>query len=377
MKIVYNLFEAVSTGGIERIVLSKANWLANHGHEVTIITTDRKGREPFFHIDEKIQCIDLGVNYRDDWTSTLRKLIMRPYKMRLHQKRLSKVLDKIKPDISISTFSNELEFLYKLPSAGKCIVEIHFSKHFRLKSRHHGLQGLADKIHSRMDSKLVKKYDAFVCLTHADMELWDNDTNIHSIHNFIPYRLPKRASLESNHAIAVGRLEYEKSFDRLIDSWSLVAKRHPDWILDIYGEGSNHDSLIKQIEQLGLEGKVIIHPITGNIEEIMSQSSMLIMSSHYEGLPMVMLEAISCGLPVVTFDFQCGPRDVLTNGSGIIVKDGDIVGLSEAVCQLIEDKKKRLEMGVAAYERAKGFLPECIMPQWVELFQTLTSGEGK
>ena len=132
MHIVYHLFEAVNFGGIERIVLAKANWLVNHGNKVTIITTDRRFRKPFYRIDERIEMIDLGINYHNDLSLPwIKRQVNRFLKLRRHKKVLAQVLERIKPDITVSTFGNELGLLYKIKEGSKKVVEVHFSRMFR------------------------------------------------------------------------------------------------------------------------------------------------------------------------------------------------------------------------------------------------------
>ena len=374
MHIVYNLFEAVNYGGIERIVLGKINWLVNHGHEVTIVTTDRKDRMPFYHIDERVNMIDLNVNYSDDWQdSQLMKQLKRAVKLRHHRKALTEVLERIKPDITVSTFGSEVEFLHSIKAGGKKVVEIHFSRNFRRLESSSISKRIVNFIHTFKDKYDVRHYDAFVCLTEEDLPAWGKQNNILAIPNFVNELYPHRASLESNHAIAVGRLNYQKGFDRLIDIWKMVTERHPAWILDIYGDGELRSELEHQITRLGLEGKVILHHVANPIEERIVESSMLLMTSHYEGLPMVMLEAMSCGVPVVCYDFKCGPRDVITTECGVVVKEGESRAFADSVCRLIEDKQLRKSLGEGSYERAKIYLKEEVMNKWINLFEGLTA----
>lgn len=371
MKIVYNLLEAVNSGGIERIVIAKANWLAEFGHDVTIITTDRKGRSPFFPINDKIRSIDLGINYRDSWDSTVKKLVMRHHLMKLHRKALYGVLEQLRPDISVSTFGNEVEFLPDIPAAGHTVAEIHFSRMFRLNECSSGLQGLANRIHTFMDKRLAAKYDAFVCLTEEDKPAWGKLHNINVIPNFIMARRPAMAQGDSRHVIAVGRLTRQKGYERMIEAWKIVATRHPDWHLDIYGDGELKEDLIIRISRLDLSKNITIHPPCAPIEEKMAQSEFLLMTSLYEGLPMVMLEAMGCGLPVVTLDFKCGPRDIIGNHNGIVVPGDDTGRFADAVCRLIEDRTLRDTLAANSYESAMKFTQDRIMPRWLDLFGRL------
>ncbi len=371
MKIVYNLLEGVNCGGIERIVFAKANWLSKQGHDVTIITTDRNGRNPFFHLNENIKWIDLGINYRQDWTSPIRKLLKHRTRTKLHQKALSKAILSIRPDISISVFGAEAEFLHKIPHAGKKIIEIHFSRYFRLSEFKLSIQYLANIIHTLIDRNIVSKYDAFISLTQEDRILWGNLQNIHVIPNFINQRMPNAAKLDSKQVIAVGRLSHQKGYDRMISAWKIVAQKHPDWHLNIYGTGELYNKLQHQITKDGLSQHITIHAPMSPVESAMMESSFLLLSSHHEGLPMVVLEAMSCGLPTVSFSCKCGPKDIIGNQNGIIVPNGDVKALATAACSLIENEDLRKRLGHNAYLNIQNYTADKIMPKWEQLFDEL------
>lgn len=376
MKILYNLLDGVNCGGIERIVFAKVNWLASHGHDVTVVTTDRNGRQPFFPLDKRVKWIDLGINYQQDWTSAIRKLRMHRKRTRQHREALTKVVDSIRPDISISVFGAEAEFLHKLPNAGKKIVEIHFSRYFRLAEFKPSPQYLADIVHTLIDSRIISKYDAFISLTEQDRALWGNLRNIHVIPNFIHDRMPEPAKLDSKRAIAIGRLSYQKGYDRMIKAWEIVAQRHPDWHLDIYGAGGLSTQLHQQIAAAGLSDNITIHDPVSPIEDELMKSSMLLMTSHNEGLPMVILEAMGCGVPTVSFDCQCGPLDMIGERNGIVVKNGDTEAFADAVCRLIENDDLRRKYGDNAYQEVTEYTVEAIMPRWVRLFEELTGKDN-
>ena len=133
MKILYCIAGTYNSGGMERVLANKANWLVNHGYEVTIVTTDQKGRRPFFSLDERIVCYDLGIGYEENnGKSFLNKLLRYPYKQYKHRKRLAALIKQIKPDITISMFCNDVSILPRIKDKSKKILEIHFSKFFYL-----------------------------------------------------------------------------------------------------------------------------------------------------------------------------------------------------------------------------------------------------
>ena len=375
MKIVYCLQSTFNSGGMERIVICKANHLSRLGHEVTIVTTNQRGRNSFFPIDPDVRCLDLGVNYDDiESLPFVKKLIKRQIKLFRHREKLEWILCDIAPDITISTFGNEIVFLHRLKSGGKKVVEIHFSRFYRLQLDQRGIWRLANRWLTYKFKLNVKKYDAFVCLTEEDRLNWNGVKNLHVIPNFIDRRSFEPAALDSKMVITAGRLSFQKGYDRLIDAWKIVHAHCPEWNLEINGSGELKDVLLDKIDSLGLSSSVAIEKPVDDIYDRFSHSSIYVLASRYEGLPMVMLEAMGCGLPIVSFDCQCGPRDLIGNGdAGVLVRNGNVKGLADEIIALIKDVNRRKGMGKSAYREAEKYLPESIIRQWETLFENLTT----
>lgn len=375
MKIIYCLQSTYNSGGMERIVISKANYLNRLGHEIIIVTTNQKGRESFFSIDFGIRCIDLEINYDDiENLSFVKKYVERRKKLIKHHKMLNRILSEEHPDITISTFGNEIAFLHRIQFGGKKVAEIHFSRFYRLQLEQKGIWRLANRWLTYQFKQNVKKYDAFVCLTKEDSLNWRGVKHLHVIPNFINYRSSLPASLDSKVVIAAGRLSYQKGYDRLLDVWKIVQEHCPEWRLEIYGSGEQKKFLQNIINNQGISSSVIIKDPVKDIYKCFSKSSIFVLSSRYEGLPMVMLEAMGCGLPIVSFDCQCGPKDLLeNNNAGILVQNGDIKGLAEKIILLIENETMRKEMGKAAYDESEKYLPEPVIRKWIALLENLTT----
>ena len=179
---------------------------------------------------------------------------------------------------------------------------------------------------------------------------------------------------DKKRVIAVGRLDYQKGFDRLIEAWRIVQqnKAYADWHLDIFGQGEWKKMLQARIDNYGLKDSVKLNNPTKEIGKEYTNSSMLVMSSNYEGFPMVMIEAMACGLPAVSFDFKCGPKDIIRHGeNGLLVKNGDIQGLAEAMMKLMEDEALRRKMSMEARKITETYSEEVVMKQWMELFERL------
>lgn len=376
MKLVYCIHSTYNPGGMERVLLNKVAWLVGKkGWDVTVVTTDQHGRLPFYPFPEGVKMIDLGVNYSEDnGTPFLKKLLGFLKRRRLHEKRFKALLEQIRPDVVDCFYPGECSFVPGLKDGSKKVMELHQSKLFHHQYNRTGLMGLADKVRARMDERLVRKFDRFVVLTEEDAKMWGEMPNIRVIPNAANFIAQKYSDCSEKRVIAVGRLDYQKSFDRLIMVWEKVHEKMPDWRLDIFGQGEWKEMLQGMIDERGLQDCVRLNGPTNDIGKEYAESSMLVMSSHYEGFPMVMIEAMACGLPVVCFDFKCGPRDIIVEGeNGLIVRDGDVEGLAEAIVRLMEDEELRKRMGENAKGVVETYSEEKVMNKWVSLYEEIVA----
>ena len=377
MKILYSIAGTYNSGGMERVLANKANWLVAHGHEVIIVTTDQRGESPYFPLDARIKCYDLAINYEENnGKSFLNKLIHYPFKQWKHKKRLTALLKELRPDIVISMFCNDASFIPSIKDGSKKILEIHFSRFKRLQYGRKGLWRLADWWRYKADAKVVSRFDKFVVLTHEDKEYWGNLRNMCVIPNARTFEVNQPATLEAKKVVAVGRLNHQKGFDRLIDAWSIVDNVVSGWKLQIVGDGELREQLQNNIRELGLSNQINIGSAEKDMMSVYKDASILAMSSRYEGLPMVLLEAQAAGLPIVSFDCKCGPKDVIENGvDGFLVEDGDIEQLAQKLVVLMQDANLRKQMGSAAYAHSDRYSEERIMKQWTDLFDEVMGGK--
>jgi len=373
MKIVYNILGLYNTGGMERIVCDKANYLVGLGHDVTIITTDQKGKNFYYELDKRIKLIDLDVNYEIDYNRCLLKKLVDFFpRRRKHKRKLKETLYKLRADIVISTFRQETQFLCKIKDGSKKVLESHFNRDVLLIYKRKGIWGIIDRYNAYLDKFSVLKYDGFVVLTEEDKQLWGDLPNIEVIPNSNTFESTEYSDLNSKVAIAVGRYEYQKAFDELIKVWSIVNKAHPDWRLNIFGEGSQKEYLQGIIEELGLSEVVKLHPSTKDIRNEYLKSSFLVMTSVFEGLPMTLLEAQVLGLPMVSYACKCGPRDIIRDGeNGFLIEGRDRVEMSRKIIELIENEELRKRMGRKSVEYSETFSREKIMSKWIDLFNRL------
>lgn len=377
MKILYNIAGTYNSGGMERVLANKANWLVKQGHEVVIVTTDQRGKKPFFPLDARIKCYDLAINYEENnGKSFLNKLSHYPFKQWKHKVRLTALLKELRPDIVISMFCNDAFFIPSIKDGSKKILEIHFSRFKRLQYGRKGLWHLADRWRYKTDAKVVSRFDKFVVLTHEDKEYWGNLRNMCVIPNARTFEVSQPATLGTKKVIAVGRFNHQKGFERLIDAWAMVVREMPDWTLHIVGDGELRTELQQQIDYLNLSAHVIMGRAEKDMISVYKDASILAMSSYYEGLPMVLLEAQAVGLPIVSFDCKCGPKDVIEDGvDGFLVKEGNIEELAQKLLVLMQDANLRSQMGSAAYAHSERYSEERVMKQWTELFDEVVEGK--
>lgn len=373
MKIIYCIAGTCHSGGMERVLANKANYLVEKGHEIVIITTDQHGRVPFFLLNNKIRCFDLGINYEDNnGKSFLNKLIHYPFKQYLHKKRLKSVLLRERADITVCMFNNDASFITDINDGSAKLLEIHFSKFKRLQYNRKGIWRLADLWRSMRDERVVRKFDKFIVLTEEDKKLWGEIKNIEVIPNAITVIPKETSTLENKRVLAVGRFTFQKGFDRLVEAWRIISNQFPDWKLDIVGDGEEYDKLVALIKQYRLDNSVSLIQAQKDLSSKYLGASIYAMTSHYEGLPMVLLEAQSYGLPIVSFDCKCGPKDIIEDGeNGFLVDDGNVLEFAKRIGELMENASLRKKMGNKAYKSSIRFNEDIIMNQWIQTFKSL------
>lgn len=370
MKIVYLIAGTYNSGGMERVLANKANWWVRHGHDVSVITSDQRGRPTCFPMDASIRHYDLGINYEEtNGRSFLRKAVAFPLKQWRHKRRLSQLLQRLKADVTVCMFNNDVSFAYKIQDGSLKVLEAHFSKHKKLQYARQGLWALADRWRTRQEERIVRKYDRFVVLTHEDKMLWGNLPNIWVIPNAHTFDPKGQAELRQKRVLAVGRYDHQKGFDTLINIWRKIGPEREGWTLDIYGNGPLRSALQQQVERLGLTESVRLLMPTDKIEDVYLSSAVLVMTSLYEGLPMVLLEAQACGLPIVAFACQCGPRDVIHDGTdGFLIEGRNETLFAQRLEELMQDFTLRQRMGADAFKASERYSEEQVMQEWEKIF---------
>ena len=373
MRIVYCIPATSNSGGMERVLARKVNYLTEQGHELIVITTDQRGASPFFPLNEAVQQYDLGINYDEtNGKGILAKLLSYPVKHRQHKQRLSTLLKELRADIVISMFGDDATLLPKMKDGSRKVLEYHFSKLKRLQYGRRGLWRMVDLIRTKLDERTVKHYDRFVVLTQEDAGYWGALPNIQVIPNPLPFVSSETSPCTSHRVLAVGRYDFQKNFSKLIELWGKIAPKYPDWHLDIYGDGTLRRDLEQQVQALGLSDTVhLAHP-THQMPEVYRGASIYVMTSRYEGLPMVLLEAQHMGLPIVSFACPCGPRDILHSGEdGYLIEQDDNAAFIEALSSLMDSEAERIRMGANARQASSRYEVDAVMVQWTDLFASL------
>ena len=373
MKIVYCFSHLVHVGGIEAISFFKANALAREGTtSVWILHTERLDASPF-EISTEVQRVDLGIRYSENtWPFPLNILLLGLKRIR-HKRRLRLALAQIQPDIVISTGGQDFGLLPQIKGPWKTVWEHHFTKYFKRL----GARTKRDRLLARMgewrDSRTLKRYDHIVVLTREEYRrYWSDWKNVSVIPNPVRFKPGPPSSLSAKRVLAAGRLSQEKDFSSLIRAFSYVHPLFPDWSLDIFGDGAERNRLLSEVERFGLHDAVHLPGATKDVRKEMVSSSLLVCSSKYEGFAMVIAEAMSCGLPVVSYACPCGPKDLISDGdNGYLVPVGDERALADRMGRLMEDAELRKRMGAAALETAKLYREEQITERWMALFEKL------
>lgn len=379
LKIVYCTPALYMAGGVERVLTLKANYFAEHfGYDITIILTEGKDKPLFYPLSEKIKVVNLDINFEELWNcSFIKKIFVYLKKQRTFKQRLSEELMRIRPDITVSLLRREINFLNDINDGSKKIGELHVNRanyrNFEAGDTN-AIKHLFAKFWMRNLVKHLKCLDRFVVLTEEDKASWIELSNVQVIPDPLAFDIDKLSPLTNKRVIAVGRYVYQKGFDLLLEAWKTVEKQHPDWELAIYGMGDRtpYEQIITdlQIDRAHCH----LYGSTPDIKAEYLNSSLFVFSSRFEGFGMVLIEAMACGLPVVSFDCPCGPKDIVRhNEDGLLVSSGDTTLLADALHMMMSDDKMRLHMATAAVNNVQRFKLTEVCQHWQALFERVVS----
>ena len=369
-KVVFCINNIYGIGGMERVLLDRIKELKDKKkYKIYIVITENK-RDTYFKYEflKSVEIKNLEINYYDlRKLSLLKRMIITKIKGLKHQKKLKLYLEKIQPDVVVALGTEEKYILPKVKGKYKIILEHHFEKNYLKRKKGGVFYKFLVKYLEIKEKKLLEEFDEFLVLTNEDKEQWKS-SKIKVIPNYCTIDTKQVSELKNKKVIAVGRLEYQKGFDILIDVWKKVNEIRNDWILEIYGEGNERKKLENKIKEYRLEDKILLKGIEENIGSKYLENSIYIMTSRFEGMPMVLLEAQSYGLPIVSFDCPCGPRDIITNGKdGYIINFGNIEEMVNKILKLIENYDLRKDFSKNAIKNVDKYSKDKIIKKWENL----------
>lgn len=344
------------SGGTERVTTLIANEFAKlKGYQVTILNLSG-GNNPFFKIDRRIKIERLyssKVSFKSNFIGCVWKL----RKFVLEQK----IDNFIDVDSIMCVFS--VPAFWGLKINHICWEHFNFNVNLGIRFRDIG-------------RKIAAKYcNYIVTLTNRDKELWKKglskiNAEIRVITNPTPFEgVCNTPSLDNKVVLAIGRLTFQKGFDLLITAWADVCKVNKDWVLHIVGSGEDENSLKKLAKQLSVLDRIKFISATQNVEYYFRSASLYCLSSRFEGLGMVMLEAQSFGLPIVAFDCDAGPADLVKDQvNGLLVENGNLDKLSKSILQMINlDKEEYNAMVAKSFSNSNNFHVDILLNKWIEL----------
>lgn len=380
-KIVYCTPALYSAGGTERVVSVKANYFAEYlGYDVTVIVTEGNKGNSFFPLSEKVKVVNLGLGFEDLWNKPfLNKIFLYLKKQRKYKKLLTNELLRIRPDITITTLRREINFINDVNDGSRKIGELHLSR-----SNYRGVEDrescLFYKLFSRWWKKKVlsdlKRLDKLVVLNENAVLDWPELKNVMMIPDPLPLNLSAKSALQSKRIVTIGRYSYEKGYDYLLKIWAIVEKQFPDWQLNVYGMG-DPTSYVKLMDELSIDPRRChLNSSLVDVESEYLRSSILVQPSRTEGFGLVLVEAMACGLPVVAFDCENGPRSLITDGeNGFLIPAFDISLFSDRLMRLMNDGELRSVMGERGSQKSKKYHISKIAIQWKDLFDELMQDE--
>ena len=375
LKIVYLTPALYMAGGVERVLTLKANYFAEHfGYDITIILTDGDGKPLFYPLSDKVKVLNLNIGFEELWTcSFVKKIFVYLNKQRLYKKKVEAELMRIRPDITVSLLRREINFISSIKDGSRKIGELHVNRanyrNFEAGDANF-IKNLFARFWMRSLVAKLKRLDRFVVLTNEDKQAWPELSNVIAIPDPLSFVPTQKSELTQKRVIAVGRYVYQKGFDLLLQAWARVEMLHPDWQLAIFGDG-DRTPYQQQAALLGLSPqRCQLNGPTSNIQQEYANSSLFVFSSRFEGFGMVLVEAMACGLPVISFACPCGPKDIVKHGEdGLLVENGNVEALAVALSQLMSNEALRRSMSVAAQGNVQRFGMQQIAERWRAVFE--------
>ena len=367
-RIVYIVGDLSYPNGMSRVLSQKVNYLAEHtDDELYVVLTEQADKPWYYQLSPKIQHVNFGLDFDSLYQMPFFwRLLAYRRKQTQYRKLLTDYLMRVR---------REIDFINEIPDGSKKLGEIHFNKQTYRVFEKHWLPVWANRyITHRWQKSLedeVRRLNKFVVLTRQDSNNWIGFDNLVVIPNPISFFPQTFSNGQAKKVIAVGRYTRQKGFDLLIQAWKIVNVHHPDWELNIYGPG-DREEYQNLAEVLQLSEVVHCNEASPDIYAHYAEHSIFVLSSRYEGFGLVIAEAMATGLPAVSFRCPCGPEDIITDHEdGLLVENGNVDSLAEAISYLIDHPEERMQMGKRAVTSAQRYRENTIMQQWIQLFDSL------
>lgn len=360
-------------GGIERIWIDKMNYLADQcGYDVHVITYDQGAHAIPYAMSSRIHHVDLGIRFHTVYSKPvpLRFIEVRK-KNNKFRRELRRILNEIHPDIITSTTSARIDLIQDVRGKIPYIIESHSGLNDIISNGNKRFARIR-KLFSHNILHDISKADVLVCLTEGDKRDWQAVKPAVIIPNIVHLNTSgKYSTCTAKRVIYAGRFSQQKGINHLVNIWKKVHALHPDWQLDMYGEGEDKAHWTSVISAFPDHLGINICEPTPHIFERFQESSIFVLTSVYEPFGLVIPEAMSCGLPVVSFKSPYGPECIIDANSGILVDCYDTEAFARQLCYLIENEGIRKEMGTQAIQRSQRFSAQNIMSQWTELYERI------
>lgn len=349
-----------SVGGVERVLNLLSNYLIKNSNcNISILATNKSDVEiPYFQFDKRIKII---YNNEDKkFPQVKNKIDLLFYDMKIAN-RLYKLIKDIECDIILST---HMHINFPLLIANRKL------KKKIVISEHGNYYTYSSKFNNLRRKILYKKADKFIVLNEPTKKKYSEYlNNVVSINNPNSFKTDRISSQLNKKIISAGRLSYEKGFDRLIEIFNCDKLKESDYTLHIYGDGEDKEHLIKKINEYKLNEKIYIHPFTDDIKEKMLESDIYILPSRTECFPMILLEAMECGLPCISFDIFGIDEIIKNNENGYIVEDSNFEEFRNKLIKLMNDDNKRIEISENAKKNALRFDINIIGEKYKKVFE--------
>jgi glycosyltransferase involved in cell wall biosynthesis len=364
-------------GGVARTVVNLVNHLADH-RDVHLVSLHRGADRPAYPLDPRVGH-EVLLDVRPGRLGPARRLLdRRPSRLdpptverrmtRLTDHVLRRRLSRQQPGVLVTTRPSLHLAAARWRADGVRLVG---QDHQNFPTRFRGPAQAA------VLRTALPALDAFVVLTEADAADYRRELpdapDVRVIRNALPWPVPGTpASLGTKVVVAAGRLVREKGFGRLLDAFAPVARAHPDWQLHVYGDGPLRPALTARVDRLGLAGQIRLPGYADDLVGVLAGASVFAMTSRTEGFPMVLIEAMSAGVPLVSFDCPRGPGEIVDHGrNGLLVGDGDVPAFTAALARLVEDDALRRRCGARARQDAHRYAADRVVRDWLDLLEEL------